>query len=173
LILSEQETTSVLVGKEAKDLCPPLAGESGIPTVAPMHVTEISGSRGVDFISHEPRDFIAMQNSRGFKERVDVCFRNSYIVLVIKEQIVGVNVFSENLFVRERKCPWIFGRETHLHLNIGREVLRGVGENHDVGTMAGHAPEFPKHFLKIFVIGSSVIRNYSQDLHKILTLFRG
>src|SRR6266404_8410753 len=134
----------MFVREEAENLRPSSARKTGIPTVAPMHVTEISGSRGVDFISHEPRDFIVMQNSRGFKERVDVCFRNSYIVLVIEEKIVGVNVLNKNVFVRERKCPRIFGRETHLHLNVGPEVLRGVGENHDVGMMVGHAPEFPK-----------------------------
>jgi hypothetical protein len=108
-----------------------------------MHITKISGSRGIDFISHEPRDFIVMQNSRGFEERVDVCFRNSYIVLVIEEKIVSVNALDKNVFVRERKCPWIFGRETHLHLNVAPEVLRGVGENHDVGMMVGHPAECP------------------------------
>ena len=44
---------------------------------------------------------------------------------------------------------------------------------HDIGMMVGHAAEFPKHFLKILVVRSSVVRDYCQDIHKSIDLARG
>src|SRR5215467_4099732 len=107
MILSQKKTSRVFVCKETENLVSPPARKAGIPVKTSMYVAEMARSVRVELVSHEAGDLVMLQNFSRFQKCFDVSLTNADVIFVIKKDIVAIEIFCKDFFVRERKRPRI------------------------------------------------------------------